>query len=205
VLETDRWNVGVLVVLTSIVAALLLADLVLACTWLMSPVVGIPGGAVAAVWGSVPFLTLFLWGLLRGTRGARRVVRRNSAIVDAASEAVLLAGAHDVDSRPETTWIVPGHRDTELRLDDHEITVRTGRQTRWITWDDVRWFRDSQHFHLSRRLRDDGWELAIVLKDGSVVCPGATRSRARDSKEAIAAVRLAARHHASRRCSPAGL
>src|SRR6516162_1254809 len=75
------------------------------------------------------------------------------------------AVAQDVEALPETTWIVPGRRGTQLRFDDNEIALRTRRQTRWIAWDDVRWFRDGKYFHLSRRLRNDGWALAIALKD----------------------------------------
>ena len=106
------------------------------------------------------------------------------------------AVAQDVEALPETTWIVPGRRGTELRFDDNEIALRTRRQTRWIAWDDVRWFRDGEYFHLSRRLRKDGWALAIALKDGTVVIPDATRNPRQASQETLTAVRQAARHHA---------
>ena len=124
------------------------------------------------------------------------------------------AVAQDVEALPETTWIVPGRRGTQLRFDDNEIALRTRRQTRWIAWDDVRWFRDGEYFHLSRRLRKDGWALAIALKDGTVVIPDATRNPRQASQETLTAVRQAASHHAipavltgrpvSDRPSPAG-
>jgi hypothetical protein len=100
-----------------------------------------------------------------------------------------------VEPPPETTWIVPGRRGTQLRFDDYEITLRTRRQTRWIAWDDVRWFRDGGYLHLSRRLRKDGWALAIALKDGSVVIPDATRKPRQASQQTLTAVSQAARHH----------
>ena len=106
------------------------------------------------------------------------------------------AVAQDVEALPETTWIVPGRRGTELRFDDNEIALRTRRQTRWIAWDDVRWFRDGKYFHLSRRLRNEGWALAIALKDGSVVVPDASRKPRQASRQTLTAVSQAARHHA---------
>ena len=106
------------------------------------------------------------------------------------------AVAQDVEALPETTWIVPGRRGTQLRFDDNEIALRTRRQTRWIAWDDVRWFRDGKYFHLSRRLRNEGWALAIALKDGSVVIPDASRKPRQASRQTLTAVSQAARHHA---------
>jgi hypothetical protein len=194
-LRGQRSNVGCLVVLTLIVAGLLLAVLA-GASYSLVPGSGAPGGAKAAVWLTGLFLALCTAGLLRGIRRARRGVRRHRRIAEVARKAVLLASAQDVEAPPETTWIVPGRRGTELRFDDYEITLRTRRQTRWIAWDDVRWFRDGEYFHLSRRLRNDGWALAIALKDGSVVVPDATRKPREDSQATITAVRQAARHHA---------
>jgi hypothetical protein len=149
------------------------------------------------------FLALCTAGLLRGIRRARLSVRRHQQIAEVARKAASRASAQDVEPPPETTWIVPGRRDTQLRFDDYEITLRTRRQTRWIAWDDVRWFRDGKYFHLSRRLRNEGWALAIALKDGSIVIPDATRKPRQASQQPSP---RSARPHGttrSRRCSPA--
>ena len=143
---------------------LLVAGFDIACSWLATPGAGIPGGAQAAVWATNLFLALCTAGLPRGIRGARQSVLRHQQIAESARQAASRASAHDVQSHPETTWIVSGPRGTELRMDDHEITLRTRSQTRWIAWDDVRWFRDGKHFHLSRRLCNDGWALVIALR-----------------------------------------
>jgi hypothetical protein len=195
-LASARFNAGALVVLTPLMAAGLVAGLVVGCYWLASPSPGVSVAARAWVWVANVLLAVYTAGLARrGIRAARRSVVRHERIAEAAREAAARASAHDVQSRPETTWTVTGKK-TELRLDDHEITVRTGSQTRWIAWNDVRWFRDGTHFHLSGRLRNDGWALAIVLKDGSVVIPGATKKRRGESQQILTAVRQAARHHA---------
>jgi len=193
-LRGKRAGVRALMVFALIVAGLLLAGLAVACYWLASP--GVPAGAKAAVWVTDLFLALCMAGLLRGIRRARRSVRRHQRIAEVARRAASRAGAQDVEPPPETTWIVPGRRDTQLCFDDYEITLRTRRQTRWIAWDDVRWFRDGEYFHLSRRLRNEGWALAIALKDGSVVIPDATRKPRQASQQTLAAVSQAARHHA---------
>jgi Protein of unknown function (DUF2510) len=195
-LRGRRANVRALVILTLIVAGLLLAGLVVACYWLASPSDDVPIGAKAAVWVSDLFLALCTAGLLRGIRRARLSVRRHQRIAEVARKAAWRASAQDVEPPPETTWIVAGRRDTQLRFDDYDITLRTRRQTRWIAWDDVRWFRDGKYFHLSRRLRNEGWALAITLKDGSVVIPDATRKPRQASQQTLAAITQAARHHA---------
>jgi hypothetical protein len=184
------------VVLTLIVAALLLAGLVAACYWLAAPGAGVSGGAKAAVRVTVLVLALCTAGLVPSIRRARRNVGRHQRIAELAGEAASRASAHDVESPPETTWIVSGRQNTELRLDVHEITLRQRGQTRWIAWDDVRWFRDGEYFHLSRRLRKDGWALAIALKDGGVVIPDATRKPWQASRQTLTAARQAARQHA---------
>jgi Protein of unknown function (DUF2510) len=196
VLASRRFIVGALVVLTLAMAAGLLAGLAVACYWLASRSPGVSDGAQAAIWATDLFLAACTMWLVSGIRRARRGVRRHQRIAEVAGESASLASAHDVQSPPETTWIVSGSSNSQLRLDDHEIMLRQRRQTRWIAWDDVRWFRDGKHFHLSRRLRNDGWALAIVLKDGSVVIPDATRKPQEQSQETLTAVRAAARHHA---------
>jgi Protein of unknown function (DUF2510) len=195
-LRDKRASVRALVVLTLIVAGLLLAGLVVACYWLASPGADVPVGAKAAVGVTDLFLALCTAGLLRAIRHARLSVRRHQRIAEVAKRAAWRANAQDVEAPPETTWIVPGPRDTQLRFDDYEITLRTRRQTRWIAWNDVRWFRDGNYFHLSRRLRNEGWALAIALKDGSVVIPDATRKPRQASQQTLTAVSQAARHHA---------
>jgi hypothetical protein len=167
-----------------------------ACYWLTPPGAGEPAGARAAVWAAGLFLALCSAGLLLGARRARRCARWLRRVAELAREAAWRASAQDVQSPPDETWVVRGPRDTQLRLDAHEITVRARRQTRWIAWEDVRWFRDGEYFHLSRRLRRDGWALAITLKDGSTVIPGATRRPRRASQEAMTAATQAARRHA---------
>jgi hypothetical protein len=214
VLRGQQFNVRALMILTCVVAGLLLAGLAVACCWITPPGAGVPSAARAAVWAAAGFLALCAAGLLYGVRRARRSVRRHQRIAEVAQEAASRASAHDVQSPPETTWIVSGSDDAELRLDDHEITLSQRRETRWIAWDDVRWFRDGEYFHLSRRLRKDGWALAIALKDGTVVIPDATRNPRQASQETLTAVRQAASHHAipavltgrpvSDRPSPAG-
>jgi hypothetical protein len=195
-LKVQQSNVRFLRVLTWIVVGLLVAGFDIACSWLATPGAGIPGGVqAAAVWATNLFLALCTAGLPRSIRGARQSVLRHQQIAEAARQAASRASAHDVQSHPETTWIVSGPRGTELRMDDHEITLRTRSQTRWIAWDDVRWFRDGKHFHLSRRLRNDGWALVIALKDGREVIPDASRKTRRASQATITAVREAAAHH----------
>jgi len=194
-LRGKRASVRALVVFTLIVAGLTLAGLILAC-YSLTPGAGAPAGAKAAVWVTGLFLALCTAGLLRGIRRARLSVRRHHRIAELARKAASRASAQDVEPPPETTWIMRGRRDTQLRFDDYEITLRTRRQTRWIAWDDVRWLRDGEYFHLSRRLRRDGWALAIALKDGSVVIPDATRKPRQASQQTLTAVSQAARHHA---------
>jgi hypothetical protein len=84
-----------------------------------------------------------------------------------------------------------------LRMDAGGIKVKdVWVAERVIGWDEVRWLRDGEHFHPSRRLRNDGWALAIVLKDGAVVIPDATKKPRTDAQEIMTAARHAARDHA---------
>jgi hypothetical protein len=191
-----RRGAGALVVLALAAAVSALVMLGIACTWLGPPGAGVSDGAKTAVWVTGLFLALCTAGLLRTTRRVRRGVQRRQRIAELAGQAASQASTQDVESPPGQTWIVSGPRDTQLRFDIHEITLRTRRQTRWIAWDDVRWFRDGEYFHLSRRLRKDGWALAIVLKNGSVVIPDAARNPRQASQETMTAVRQAARDHA---------
>ena len=195
-LESQRFMARALAVLTGILAGPLLAGLVIAGYWLAPPGTRVPVAAKATVWATDLLLALCAAGLSRGIRRARRSVRRHQRIAEVAAEAASRASAHDVQSPPETTWIVSGSNDAELSLDEHDIMLRQRRETRWIAWDDVRWFRDGEYFHLSRRLRKDGWALAIVLTDGSVVVPDATRNPGQAPAETLTAVRQAARQHA---------
>jgi hypothetical protein len=196
VVENSRSGAGALFVLALVVAVPAVVLLGIACTWLGPAGAGVSGGSKTAAWVTGLFLALCTAGLRRSIRSARRRVERYRRIAGLASHAASQASAQDVESPPEETWVVSGRKDTELRFDIHEITLRTRGHTRWIAWDDVRWFRDGEHFHLSRRLRSDGWALAIVLKDGSVVIPDATRKTRQASRETMLAVRQAARHHA---------
>jgi hypothetical protein len=132
----------------------------------------------------------------RGSRRAGRSVRRHARIVEVARQAALRAGLHDMPSTPDRTWVVSGRRGSELRMDEHEITVREGGRTRWIGWDEVRWFRDGHCLRPSLRRRARGWGLAIVLKDGNVVTPAATKMRGHRSREAIEKAGQASRQHA---------
>jgi hypothetical protein len=196
-LEGQQFMARALAVLTWLVAALLLAGLVVACYWLTpTGAARVLGAAKAAVWAADLFLALCAAGLWRALRRARASVRRHQRIADMAEEAAAVASAHDAQSPPETNWTVSGSNDAELSLDEHDIMLRQRSETRWIGWNDVGWFRDGEYFHLSRRLRKDGWALAIVLKDGSVLVPDATRSPRQAPEETLAAVRQAARQHA---------
>lgn len=133
----------------------------------------------------------------------RPVRRCGPGIPPRAGQSAAQASAQDVDSPPGKTWVLAGPGDTQLRLDIHEITLRTRRQTSWIAWEDVRWFRDSEYVRPFRWLGEDGWApggdgwaLAIVLKDGSVVIPDATKKPRRLAQETMTAVRQAAADHA---------
>jgi hypothetical protein len=195
-LRGKRAGARALVVLALAVGASAVFLLGRACTWLGPSGAGVSGGAQTAVWVTGLVLALCTAGLGRGIRPARRGVEQHQRVAELASRGATQASAQDVQSPPGETWVVSGRRDTELRFDIHEITLRTRGHTRWIAWDDVRWFRDGEHFHLSRRLRSDGWALAITLKGGGVVIPDATRKTRQASLETILAVRQAARHHA---------
>jgi hypothetical protein len=118
----------------------------------------------------------------------QRSVLRHNQIAVTAQVAALRAGGHDVASAPERTWVVSRGRRKELRLDEHEITVREGGRTRFIAWDAVRWFRDSSS--------GTDWALAIVLRDGTVVTPKATMMSGGRAEDAAAKVSQAARQHA---------
>ena len=89
--------------------------------------------------------------------------------------------------------VMTGRGRAELRIDEHGVRVRNpwwdDGVTRAIGWDEVGWFS----FRVSRR---GGWALAIVLKDGSIVIPHATRKPRQASQKAIMAVRQAARQYA---------
>jgi hypothetical protein len=147
-----------------------------------------PAGTLASLCVSDVVLALCAAGCGMGARRARRSVKRHAGIAAAAQVAALRAGGHDVASAPETTWVLSRGQRRELRLDDHEITVREDGRTRFITWDSVHWFCDSS----SGR----GWALAIVLKDGKLVTPAATVRHRSRSGDAVAKVSQAARQHA---------
>jgi hypothetical protein len=196
--EAEGWRcgAGALAVLTLAVAAAALVVLGIAGAWLGPAGAGVSGGAKTAMWLTGSFLALGTAGLQGGTRRVWRHVRRRQRIAELAGQAAAQAGAQDVDSPPGKTWVLSGPGDTELRFDIHEITLRTRRQTRWIAWEDVRWFRDGEYARPLRRLRGDGWALAIVLRDGTVVIPDATRQPRQPAQETWTAVRQAAADHA---------
>jgi hypothetical protein len=149
---------------------------------------GPPTGALIGLSVTDMVLALCAAGCAVGADRARRSVSRHVGIAAAAQVAALRAAGHDVASAPERTWVLSRGRRSELRLDDHEITVREGGQTRFIAWDSVHWFRDSGE---GRR-----WALAIVLKDGKLVTPMATMVRASRTGDVVAKVSQAARQHA---------
>jgi hypothetical protein len=196
--EAGGWRrgAGALTVLTLALAASALVVLGIACAWLGLPGAGVSGGAKTALWLTGLFLALGTAGLQGGTRRVRRSVRRRQRIAELAGQAAAQASAQDVESPPGRTWVLSGPGDTQLRLDIHEITLRTRRQTRWIAWDDVRWFRDGEYARPLRRLRGNGWALAIVLRDGTVVSADATRQPRQPGPETMTAVRQAAADHA---------
>ena len=191
-----RHGVAALAVLTLTAAVSALVVLCIAVGSITPSGDGYSGGVKTASWLTGLFLALGAAGLRGGARRARRSLQRRRRIAEAAEDAARQASAQDTESPPGKTWVVSGPGDTQLRFDIHEITLRTRRETRWIAWDEVRWFRDGEHFHLSRRLRDDGWALAIVLKDGTVVIPDATKKPWPDAQEIMTAARQAARDHA---------
>jgi hypothetical protein len=191
-----RHGVAALAALTLTAAVAALVVLGIAYASVTPPGAGVSGGTKMALWLTGLFLALGTAGLGAGARRARRHVQRRRRIAELAHDAARQASAQDVESPAGKTWLVSGRGDTQLRFDIHEITLRTRRETRWIAWDEVRWFRDGEYFHLSRRLRDDGWALAIVLKDGTVVISDATKKPWPDAQETVTAARQAARDHA---------
>jgi len=177
-------------VTSRVFAAIGAAGFVTACAFTVD-LVKSPASSVGALTGlyvADAVLAFGVAGCAVWARRARRSVERHVPIAAAARVAALRAAGHDVASAPERTWVLRLGRQKELRLDDHEITVREGGHSRFIAWDSVQWFRDS--------ISDSGWALAIVLKSGEIVTPAATtvpRSRAGD---VAAKVRQAARQHA---------
>jgi hypothetical protein len=145
-------------------------------------------GALTGLYVAGAVLACCVAGCAVGARRGRRSVERHGRIAAAAQVAALRAAGHDVASAPERTWVLPRGRRKELRLDDHEITVREGGHSRFIAWDSVQWFRDS--------ISDSGWALAIVLKDGQIVTPAATTVPRSRSVDLAAKVSQAARQHA---------
>jgi hypothetical protein len=171
-------------------AVIFTAGFITACAFTVA-LLKSPGPAVGALIGlcvSDIVLALCAAGCAMGARRVRRSVRRHVGIAAAAQVAALRAAGQDVASAPDRTWVLSRGRRNELRLDDHEITVREGGRTRFITWDSVRWFRDGSS---GRR-----WALAIALQDGNVVTPRATTMHRGRSGDVAAKVSKAARQHA---------
>jgi hypothetical protein len=170
------------------IAALLLAAL-------------LSGPTAPALWIQVA-VTMLLLVLAAGmaafavaARRARESIPRHTRIAEQARQAALRAGGQDIPSAPDRTWVVAGGKRRELRLDDHEITVREYGRTRWIAWDEVLWFRDGHYPRPSLRRRGGGWALAIVLKDGSIVTPAAAKTHRRRARDVITKAGPAARQH----------
>ena len=177
-------------VTSRVFAAIFTAGFITTCAFTVALVKSLapPVGALTGLCVSDVVLALCAAGCAMGARRARRSTKRHAGIAAAARVAALRAGGHDVASAPETTWVLSRGQGRELRLDDHEITVREGGRTRFIAWDSVHWFRDSR----SGR----GWALAIVLKDGQLVTPAATTLHRSRSGDVAAKVSRAARQHA---------
>ena len=177
-------------VTSRVFAVILTAGFITACafTVVLLKSLDLPAGALIGLSVTDIILAPGVAACAVGARRARRSVRRHAEAAAAAQVAALRAGGHDVASAPETTWVLSRGQRRELRLDDHEITVREDGRTRFITWDSVHWFLDSRS---GRR-----WALAIVLKDGKIVTPTATTVRRSHSGDVVTKVSQAARQHA---------
>jgi len=191
-----RRGAGTLTVLTPVLAASALVVLGIAGAWLGPLGAGVSAGAKTALWLAGLSLTLCTAGARAGTRYARRSVGRRQRLAELAGQAAAQAGAQDVDSPAARTWVLSGPGDAQLVFDIHEITLRTRGKTQWIAWENVRWFRDGEYFRPFRRLRGNGWALAIVLRNGTVVIPHAGRKPRQAARETLTAVSQAAADHA---------